>query len=527
VKTPCASWFRRHRHFLAILSVAALLRLHGLAAKGLWLDEAYSAHLAHCGWAALLRGLSRESTPPFYYLVLHCWVRLFGEGEAALRLPSVLFSLGGVCALYALARKHFSSRSALIAAALIAFSLLHVYYAQEARMYSLLAFLGTIFVDAAMGYAQERQVRALAAAGVSATLMLYTHTVALWLVAGCGLAVFAVARENKARLGWLAMLTATGLAYSPWTFILAKQVSRQQTVLEWLGPLWRSKSIAGHVADSLAGMCFGPFPNYVAIQGSAPSGVMALLAMTALAVCGFLRARASGAARLACVTFLVALGLGIGYSGLAQPVFIPGRTDSYLLPLFLVFVAHGIAGLAWRPARAMSVAGCGLLSALTLFPYYRDTEKDASRAYMASWRGTLHAGDAVIATGHTYAVCEYYMRRWQVPATLLSYPLSAQEHPGYLNSVEEMRRPQRLDKDAQDIARLLAARLGARGEAVVLFSSPYAMNSRLLKQLNSALAPVPAAREPYHEALIGAPVQVLRYRRYSLRPSAGNRRRRK
>ncbi|MDD5629834.1 MAG: glycosyltransferase family 39 protein, partial [Elusimicrobia bacterium] len=317
---------RRHLLFLSVLALAAWARFHGLGVRGLWLDEAYSAHLAHCGWTGLIRELSRESTPPFYYLILHGWTSVLGEGEAALRLLSALFSLGGIGALYVLVRKHFSAGSAELAAVLIAFSPLHVYYAQEARMYALLALLGTVLVDAAMDYVQKRGARALLVAGVSGTLMLYTHTIALWLVAGCALAVCASARDRKTRLGWLAMVLATVLAYSPWAAVLAAQLARQRTVLEWFNPLWESKPVAGHVVDALASMSFGPFPGYVAIRGGKLGGVVSLLGMVALAAYGLLRARDSVAARLAGLAGVSVLGLGIAYSVLVQPVFIPGRT---------------------------------------------------------------------------------------------------------------------------------------------------------------------------------------------------------
>ncbi|MDD5629671.1 MAG: hypothetical protein PHU21_11440, partial [Elusimicrobia bacterium] len=146
-------------------------------------------------------------------------------------------------------------------------------------------------------------------------------------------------------------------------------------------------------------------------------------------------------------------------------------------------------------------------------PYYRNSEKDASRAYMAAVRDAVRAGDVVIATGQTYAVCAYYMRRWKIAAALLSYPLSAQDHPGYLNCLEEMARPQELEQDAQRITELLDARLGAGGSVVVLFSSPYEMNSRLLARFPPVFEPVLSPPGTYREALIGAPVRVLRFRR--------------
>lgn len=79
---------------------------------------------------------------PLYYLLLHYWIELFGKSDAALRMLSVLFSVGTVGLMYVFARRHFlGDRGALLAALLVAVEPFFIAYSHQARTYSLAFFL--------------------------------------------------------------------------------------------------------------------------------------------------------------------------------------------------------------------------------------------------------------------------------------------------------------------------------------------------------------------------------------------------
>lgn len=76
---------------VAALAIGLAVRLRHVFAEPLWLDEAYSAFAADHGLAFLWRIVPRyETHPPFYYSLLHLWVRAAGDGVTALRLPGVI-----------------------------------------------------------------------------------------------------------------------------------------------------------------------------------------------------------------------------------------------------------------------------------------------------------------------------------------------------------------------------------------------------------------------------------------------------
>jgi hypothetical protein len=115
----------------------------------LWFDEAMSVHWARSSVPRILEvsmNLVEDRLPPLYYLLLHYWRSLFGDGEVAVRLLSVLLGTLLVPLVYRLSVELFDSdrRVALLAAALTTFNPFLVWYSQEARMYTLAALLATL-----------------------------------------------------------------------------------------------------------------------------------------------------------------------------------------------------------------------------------------------------------------------------------------------------------------------------------------------------------------------------------------------
>jgi mannosyltransferase len=127
---------------LLITVLALVLRLYRLDSQSLWYDEAFSAYLAHMDPAEITARTAADIQPPLYYYLLHVWIGLLGDGEIVLRGLSALWGVLSVPLVYGLAWQLFHSRTAgLLAALLLAISPLHVWYGQEARMYTLLTFL--------------------------------------------------------------------------------------------------------------------------------------------------------------------------------------------------------------------------------------------------------------------------------------------------------------------------------------------------------------------------------------------------
>lgn len=124
-----------------IIFVGLILRLV-TSNQSLWLDEATTALVAKMSLGDIFtKFLPGDFHPPLHYLIEKYWTLIFGYSEIALRAPSILFGLWTIYVTYLIAKKIFNERVALISAVLMTTSGLSIYYSQEARMYSLAAFL--------------------------------------------------------------------------------------------------------------------------------------------------------------------------------------------------------------------------------------------------------------------------------------------------------------------------------------------------------------------------------------------------
>ncbi|MET0372218.1 MAG: glycosyltransferase family 39 protein [Sphingobium sp.] len=130
---------------LPALTVAALVMgaahrlLSGFDAP-LWFDETYSAEIAsQHELRALLLWCLNDVAGPIYYVLLFLWEKIAGNGDLALRLPSLLFAFAAP--LLILWKGHPDRRVRMIWAAAVALSPVCARYASEARPYALLTLL--------------------------------------------------------------------------------------------------------------------------------------------------------------------------------------------------------------------------------------------------------------------------------------------------------------------------------------------------------------------------------------------------
>lgn len=136
---------RRDKRLLSLVTItvvllfAALLRFHLLGAQSLWNDEGNSVVQSLRTFTDIADNAGRDIHPPGYYWLLAGWRLLAGTSEFALRSFSAFASVLSIAFAYALGRRLFGTGGALCAALLISLNTFSIYYAQETRMYALLA----------------------------------------------------------------------------------------------------------------------------------------------------------------------------------------------------------------------------------------------------------------------------------------------------------------------------------------------------------------------------------------------------
>lgn len=121
----------RHRHaigLVVILVIGAAIRFYRLGAWSCWIDELYTFGRAQQPWGSNL------SNP--FLILSRAALELFGHTPFALRFFPCLFGILTLLVIYALARRLFDARVAMVALLFAAFSPWHIYLSQFARAYS-------------------------------------------------------------------------------------------------------------------------------------------------------------------------------------------------------------------------------------------------------------------------------------------------------------------------------------------------------------------------------------------------------
>lgn len=116
-----------------------------------WRDEAFSVLLSMKDPWEIIKLTGRDVSPPFYYIVLHYWMQIFGTEEVAVRAFSLMFQIFTTIVVFFIVRKltHNLLASVLIALATLLNPFL-LQYAFEGRAYSMLAFLTSLSVYLAL-----------------------------------------------------------------------------------------------------------------------------------------------------------------------------------------------------------------------------------------------------------------------------------------------------------------------------------------------------------------------------------------
>lgn len=124
----------------AVVVVACVLRF--LTTSPLWLDEALSVNIASLPLGDIPEALRHDGHPPLYYFLLHAWMDVVGDSDAAVRALSGVFALATLPLAFVLGRRRAGRVGGLAALVLVAVAPYLLRYATEARMYALVSLLG-------------------------------------------------------------------------------------------------------------------------------------------------------------------------------------------------------------------------------------------------------------------------------------------------------------------------------------------------------------------------------------------------
>ena len=368
-----------------LILVGLVLRL--LVPRGIWLDEAISIHQARLSLHDMFQTLyNGDRQPPLHDLALWLTIRVFGHGEFAVRLPSLIAGTLVIPVLYELGRELYDRRTGLIAAAFAAASPMLIWYSQEVRMYEFAALFGLLALLTQLRVIRNPSMGNWATYILATAGVLWSHYFGLLLI-GVQQLIFVGVLIHRHRNKQQVRSLALGFAYSAAVLVMQ------------LVPLLVFAIHQYHVTSAAAGSPSGTY-DYLSfysvlanmawsLWGYQPDATTVLLAaMWPLFLLLSLVLMGRGASRQTTTLAAAALaliGLLIVVSVFDRSLF-EVRNFLILVPLVLLLVARLVTGWIRKPSARLLVAG-GI--ALTLLVGLADEQLNNDNPRLYGFRAAI------------------------------------------------------------------------------------------------------------------------------------------
>lgn len=414
---------------IGITIVATLFSFLHIGQKSIWLDEAFSIYFAKLPWGDLWAVLKNvETNQGLYYILLKFWI-VFGDSEFVVRAFSALFSIASIPVLYALAKRLFGIRAALITALLLSVNTFFIRYAQEARGYSLVFFLVVLSSYLFLRMIEDPSNRKMLFGYVSiSALAVYAHFFGILVLFAQALSVpFLPSNKFRIRQLMLANLLIASLLIPIAVFILSKSGGQ----VSWISKPSVSRLIELFLdLSSDAGHTWYVFGLY-----SLPFIIFLSHALVTLLRIG----RSNDTWSYAFIFFWLAVPITLSYGfSFVKPIFY----DRYLivsLPGLVLLSGLGIDLIKYKYCNAVLLILLVVLSNHSTFTEYYPTEKENSRDSTSYVLSHATRGDGILFyRGHTIIPFEYYWRKRITPLDLLDcdYPSKLGNYNYLKDSIE-------------------------------------------------------------------------------------------
>ncbi len=349
--------------FLSILLLAFVLRLFHLSHESIWLDEGISIAMGKLNFNQLIDKSVVDSFPPLYYLLLHYWMLLCGDSEFSVRFLSLGFGLASIAMTYHLTKYLAQEKVALITAFLLAISVFHIQFAQEARMYSLITFLSVSSCYFFVKWKDNAAKKWMFLLFIINLLFLYAHSLAVFFIVAQNIYYFMVKQKGGITLkSWIILQLLLLLAFVPWMQMFFSQAD------EWHNMTWMPVPT---IRDML-----GTFSTY--------SGSILLVLIFGILIIKALVGYSKEQQKfnfliwwLAFPTFILLV-----FCFLFHSIYLQKYTIASSIPFFIL-VAYGLQSFEQKKHKIWLLSAITILAVIRLAVYYAQDGKEQWRAAVA------------------------------------------------------------------------------------------------------------------------------------------------
>lgn len=219
------------------------LRLPRLT-QTIWFDEAFRTFVV-LKPDAIRNQLLHDVHNPLYNAFMYCWIRVVGDSEIAIRIPTLLAGAGMILIVWHWLRDRFGPREAWWAAAFLTLNPVHIWYSCEAKNNMFTVFFVTLALWRLDVLARTLTARDVALAAVAGSLAIWTDFQSLLVLPVVWITWTIIqSRDTRRPRSWMVpLVAATGslLLAFPLLWFKAQQLEdldrEYLTYFHWYEPL--------------------------------------------------------------------------------------------------------------------------------------------------------------------------------------------------------------------------------------------------------------------------------------------------
>lgn len=226
--------------WVALFIMACTVRFVGLGRYSFDLDEIFSLSAASADWPTLFVLAARDvSHPPLFYILLKVWLFIGPASESWVRLLPAIFGAASFIPLYKISRlARLRDGDTCVVLCLFAFNGVLIYYAQHARMYSLLQLLAVTSIYALLRYSagQARYLSEFWFLTAVNFFLVYSHYWG-WFVIVAELSALAILDRSKL-FSFVKSTVLIALLFIPWALAVMAVIAQRGNAtaqIAWMG----------------------------------------------------------------------------------------------------------------------------------------------------------------------------------------------------------------------------------------------------------------------------------------------------
>jgi 4-amino-4-deoxy-L-arabinose transferase-like glycosyltransferase len=416
--TKPLTFIKAHRKIDAVFLATSLIAFAGITLfnvtnAGIWFDEAFSSYLVQFNFADIARYTATDVHPPLYYWALKIWTEVFGTGEFGLRSMSIFFAAATIVVTFILARRLFGRKVALVSLLFLILSPMLIRYADEARMYTMAAFIVMCAMYAFVRAVEGTQKRWWVFYGILVGLGMWTHyfTALLWLAPWAWRVWSTYTKGASFKTWWKKFFTKEWflahvlavVVFSPWLYFMVKQLGVVQAMGFWIGSVSVDTPV-NYVSNIFYYLEHGQVQNWLALAIILILGLLIVLIPKAYK--SFNKSEKSRFTLISSIAWVPVILLFLA----SLPPLRPSFVERYLIPATVAFAVFMAVVLVvgtkkWRPIyRALPIllVAAMMISGITNVYRYGNYNKNTNfhivtREVISEIQKVAKPGEPIIA----------------------------------------------------------------------------------------------------------------------------------